>query len=275
MTSELRRWLRSPKGNVAVLLGILAAVAIPIEGVGRVALQLPAAVAVSIGVDLAVSVARRGTLSFSDGALITGMMVGLILVPGAPLAAVLTASGLAMASKHVLRVPQFHVFNPAAFGLLASLTLVPAGQSWWGALADLPAPFIVVLLIGGSVIAWRVKKLAMVIAFFGAYFGAFTLAAIAVNVPTASLAAVFRPPFLNAGLFCGFLMLTDPATSPNRLNDQVRFGAITGIVSAAAFVTTHGLNYLFIGLLVANAWWAWRRAATRPAGQLAAAGWER
>jgi hypothetical protein len=267
MTNKLRRWLRSPKGNVIVVLCLLAAIAIPFEGVGRVAVQLLAAVAVSIGIDLAVSVVRHGSVSFPDSALITGMMVGLILVPGASLAAVLTASGLAMASKHVLRTPQFHLFNPAAVGLLASLALVPTGESWWGALSDLPPPFLAVLLTGGGFVAWRVNKLPAVIAFFGAYFAAFTVAAIVVGGSNASLAAVFRPPFLEAALFFGLLMITDPATSPSRLNDQVPFGGITGIVSAAAFVTTHGLHYLFIGLLVANAWFAWRRTMLGPSRQ--------
>ncbi len=264
-----RRWLRSPKGNLTVLLLLLLSVAIPVEGIGRTAGQLVVATGLSIGIDLAVSLLRRGAISFPDGGLITGLMVGVILVPGAPMAVVLTATALAAASKHALRTTQSNLFNPAAFGLLASLLLVPAGQSWWGALADLPAPFVAVLLVGGTVIAWRVGKLSMVLAFLAAYFAAFTLAAIVVNGPSASLAAVFRPPFLNAALFFGFLMLTDPATSPNRVEDQLLFAAGTAIVSAAAFVTTHGLHYLFIGMLIANVWWAWRRAAARPAGQLA------
>jgi Na+-transporting NADH:ubiquinone oxidoreductase subunit NqrB len=266
----LRRWLRSPKGNLTVFLCVLLALAIPVEGLGRIAGQLAAAVLVSIGIDVAVSLVRRGAVSMPDGALITGLMVGLILVPGASLTAVLTATVLAAASRHVLRTSQSNLFNPAAFGLLASLLLVPTGQSWWGALADLPAPFIGVLLVGGSVIAWRVHKLPMVLAFFGAYFAAFTLAALVVNGPIANLAAVFRPPFLNAGLFFGFLMLTDPATSPTRFDDQLVFAAGTAIVSTAAFVTSYSLNYLFVGLLVANLGWAWRRATTRPAGQVAA-----
>lgn len=272
---ETRRWLRSPKGNLTVLLCLLLALAAPVEGTGRIAGQLVAAVALSIGIDLAVSLVRRGTLSIPDGALITGLMVGMILVPAAPLPAVLSATALAAASRHALRTSQSNLFNPAAFGLLASLLLVPAGQSWWGALADLPAPFVLVLLTGGGVIAWRVHKLPMVLAFFGAYFAAFTLAALVVSGPSASLAAVFRPPFLNAGLFFGFLMLTDPATSPVRVEEQLVFAAGTAIVSAAAFVTIHGLHYLFIGLLVANVGWAWRRATVRPAGPVPASGWAR
>jgi Na+-translocating ferredoxin:NAD+ oxidoreductase RnfD subunit len=262
--AELRRWLRSPKGNLTVLLCLLLTLAAPVEGIGRLAGQLAAAVALSIGIDLGVSLVRRGAVSIPDGALITGLMVGVILVPGAPLPAVITATALAAASRHALRTSQTNLFNPAAFGLLAALLLVPAGQSWWGALTDVPAAFIAVLVLGGSVIAWRVRKLPMVIAFFGAYFAAFTVAALVVNEPSASLAAVFRPPFVNAGLFFGFLMLTDPATSPNRLDEQVLFGTGVAVVSAGAFVISHGLYYLFIGLLVGNAWWAWRRAVARP-----------
>jgi enediyne biosynthesis protein E5 len=259
MTGTLRRWLRSPKGNLTMLLCLLVAVAAPFVGIGRVAVQLAAAILISAGIDAAVSLARRGSVALPDGAVITGLIVALVLGPGAPLGATLIAAGAATASKHVFRVAQFHLFNPAAFGLLASLLLLPNAQSWWGALGDLPAPFLGVLLIGGAVIAWRVNKLPASVAFLGSYFAAFTLAAIVVGGTNASLAAVFRPPFLNAAIFFGCLMLTDPATSPNRLSDQLWFGAIAGIASAAAFATTHGLHYLFIGLLVANAWYAWQR----------------
>jgi hypothetical protein len=265
MTTELRRWVRSPKGNLTVLLCVFIAVAAPVVGIGRVVVQLAAAVLISIGIDVAVSLARRGTVARPDGGLITGLIVGLVLGPGAPLGSIISAAGLAIASKHVLRVPQFHLFNPAVFGLLASLVLLPSGQSWWGALGDLGTPFLVIPLIGGAVIAWRVNRLPSVISFFGAYFAAFTLAAVVVGGTNASLAGVFRPPFLNAAVFFGCLMLTDPATSPSRPSDQLLFGAVTGIVSAAAFVTTHGLHYLFIGLLVANAWFAWHRTRARSA----------
>jgi Na+-translocating ferredoxin:NAD+ oxidoreductase RnfD subunit len=162
-------------------------------------------------------------------------------------------------SKQLLRVGHFHLFNPAAAGLLGALLLVPAGQSWWGALADLPAQYLAIPLLGGSIVVWRVKKEACTLAFFGAYFAAFTLAALVLPGLAPAIAAVFRPPFINAALFSGFLMLTDPATSPTRSRDQLVFGAMAAVVSAAAFLGIHGLHFLFIGLLVANAWYAWRR----------------
>lgn len=267
MTAALRRWVRSPKGNVAIVLALLAAISIPHEGVVRAGPQLVLAVAVSIGVDLAFSLGRGESPSLPDGALISGMMVGLIIVPGAPLTGVILASGLAAGSKHILRVPQFHLFNPAALGLLFSLALIPAGQSWWGALSDLPAPFLIALLTGGGFVAWRVNKLAAVLAFLGTYFTGFTLAALIFGGSSPVVAAVFRPPFLNAALFFGLLMVTDPATSPNRFADQLSYGAIIGVVSAGAFAAIHGLHYLFIGLLIGNAFSAWRRTVVGSARQ--------
>ena len=258
MNEGLRRWIRSPKGMLTMLLFVLFVLGTVREGVVRTTPQVALAVLVCAVVDIASSALRRGRISPPDSALITGLMIGLILIPEAPPGAVVTAAGLASASKHWLRAPQFHLLNPAAAGLLGSLLLVPVGQSWWGALADLSPILIAVLLLGGAIIAWRINKRAAVLAFFGLYFTAFTLAALLLP-PSGALAAVFRPPFLNACLFFGLLMVTDPATSPNRQTDQLWFGAITALVSAAAFIVTHGLHYLFIGLIVANAWFAWRR----------------
>jgi Na+-transporting NADH:ubiquinone oxidoreductase subunit NqrB len=267
MPAAIRRWVRSPKGNVVLVLVVLAAIAIPREGAVRTGVQLLVAVAISVGVDVAISLGRGEPPSVPDGALISGMMVGLIIVPGAPLIGVIMASALAGGSKHILRVPQFHLFNPAALGLLFSLALFPAGQSWWGAFSDLPAAFLVVLLLAGGFVAWRVNKLAAVLAFLGSYFTAFTLAALVFGGSSPVVAAVFRPPFLNAALFFGLLMVTDPATSPNRFTDQLSYGAIVGIVSAGAFAAIHGLHYLFIGLLIGNAWAAFRRTVAGSARQ--------
>jgi len=266
-TVPLRRWLRSPKGNVVIVLSVLAAIAIPHEGIVRAGLQVLVAVAVSTGVDVAFSLGRGDAPSLPDGALISGLMVGLIIVPGAPLTGVIVASGLAAGSKHILRVPQFHLFNPAALGLLFSLALLPAGQSWWGALSDLPAPFLIVVVVAGGFVAWRVNKPAAVLAFLGAYFTAFTLAAVIFGGSSPAVAAVFRAPFLDAALFFGLLMVTDPATSPNRFADQLSYGAVIGVVSAGAFAAIHGLHYLFIGLLIGNAWSAFRRGMVGAAKQ--------
>jgi Na+-translocating ferredoxin:NAD+ oxidoreductase RnfD subunit len=94
----------------------------------------------------------------------------------------------------------------------------------------------------------------------------FTLAAF-VGDP-AHVAELFRVPNVNAALFFAGFMLTDPPTSPVRYRDQVVYGGIVAAASAAIYLTLGGVYFLPGGLLVGNAWEAWRRWATsrpRPA----------
>jgi len=219
-------------------------------------------------VDVTLEMRRRNAIVITspDGALITGLIVALVLIAGAPVLVALAAAGLAVASKHFLRAPQFHLFNPAAVGLLVALVVFPTGQSWWGALADLPPPFIAILVLGGALVANRVNRLPAVITFLGISFAVFTVAGLLLGTDQPRVAEVFRVPFINAAIFFACLMLTDPATSPGRPGEQVRFAGVVAIASAVCFVAVEGLWYLFVGLLAGNAWFAWRRSriATSP-----------
>jgi hypothetical protein len=47
-------------------------------------------------------------------------------------------------------------------------------------------------------------------------------------------------------------MLTDPPTSPGKESDQVRMGALAGLVAAAAQLAGAGQVYLLLGLLAVN-----------------------
>ena len=80
------------------------------------------------------------------------------------------------------------------------------------------------------------------------------------------LAQFYRDPFVGAALFFAFFMLTDPPTSPIRPRDQLIFGAGVAALAVTVELTRDTLTYMFVGLLIGNAWWAWRRvAATRMA----------
>ena len=78
----------------------------------------------------------------------------------------------------------------------------------------------------------------------------------------ARVAEVFRVPNLNAALFFAGFMLSDPPTSPARQRDQLVYGGIVAAASAAIYLTLGGVYFLPGGLLVGNAWEAWRRWAT-------------
>jgi Na+-translocating ferredoxin:NAD+ oxidoreductase RnfD subunit len=259
---RLRRWIRSPKGLLTVVLLGLAAIAAPVEGLGRVAPALGGAVAAAVAADLVLQIARRGRAAWPDGAVLSGLIVALVLSPAEPLYVPPVAAALAVASKHMFLTPparRVHVFNPAAVGLLACLVLFASGESWWGALPSLPAPALLLVVGAGAWIAARVRKLPQVLAFLGTYVGLLTVLALLTLGSSEQLAALYRVPYLNAVLFLAFFMLTDPPTSPNTVGEQMVFGGVVGLVTYGAFLAVPGLAFLLVGLLSGNLWLAWQR----------------
>jgi Na+-translocating ferredoxin:NAD+ oxidoreductase RnfD subunit len=274
--ATLRRFARSPKGHLLRYLSLLALIALPGEPAGRVGLAVLTAAAAAIGLDVTLERLRHHRSIVPDGAAITALLCALILAPQAAWYLPPVAATTGIASKHLIRVRwgkrRIHVLNPAAAGLLTTLLVFPAGQSWWGALTNRPTIWILALITVGIAVDRHVAKLPQALAFLATYFGLFTTIAVTtmgggVLSLSQRLAEVYRPPFLNATLFFAFFMLTDPPTSPNREDEQLRFGAIAGAIAVLAYLAIHTLAFLLAGLLAANLALAWqrRRAVHGPA----------
>lgn len=260
-----RRFFRTPKGLLIVVLGALTAIAAAGQGVALVAPGVLGAVAAAMLVDAPILRYRHHRWEFPDGALLTGLIVAAILSPHEPWYIAAVTAVVAVVSKYVARVRKANVFNPAAFALVATFYAFNTGQSWWGALPEMPAAWLAALVAGGAFIAWRVNKAPVVLAFLGSYYLLITVAAFAAN--PAHVAELYRAPDLHAALYFAFFMVSDPPTSPPRDRDQLVYGAIVGVVSFAAFEWIGAAYWLLAGLLVANVWEAWRRhsrAAVRP-----------
>ena len=262
---RFRRFLRSPKGLVVLVLLCLAVAGITKEGIGRTLPVVAGALLATSTLDVGLMYLRRGVVILPDSAVISGLLIALVLSPGQPWYVPIAAGSLAILSRHILRIPAYHLFNPAAISLALCPLLFSTSQDWWGALPNLAAPAILVVLVLGLAVASRVNKLPQVLAFLLAYFALLTLAALVPVTEATRIAGGFRVPFLNATLFFAFFMLTDPPTSPGQVRAQVQFGALVGGVAALALVLNAGLSYLFIGLLAGNAWFAWRRSVTESA----------
>jgi Na+-transporting NADH:ubiquinone oxidoreductase subunit NqrB len=257
----LGRFFRTPKGLLLIVLPLLAGVAIVHEGLHRALAGVLAAMLGAALIDVGVVRSTRGVWFFPSGALLSGLIVGLILSPTAPVYVPLLTAMIAVNSKYLLRALGRHIFNPAALALVAAYFLFASGQDWWGALPNLPVPFIALLLAAGIFIADRVNKLPMVLTFLGGYFLLFTLVSFLGD--PARVAELFRAPDIHAALFFALFMLTDPPTSPARYRDQVWFGLIVAVACFVIFLTLGGLYYLPAGLLIGNAWEAWRRVTAR------------
>ena len=207
------RFFRSPKGYLLLVFVVVIAVALLVEGVAKSFGTLEVATATAVAVDLILTYLYAGRVELPSGALLTGLIVGLILSPTEPTVVVAATSTLAIASKYLFRTRWSNVFNPAAFGLVIAGAVFGSAESWWGASPDLPVVSVVVLLATGFFLADRINKIPMVLAFVGAFYILFSASAI-LGDPS-RVAEVFRSPDANAVLFFAFFMLDDPPTSPN------------------------------------------------------------
>jgi Na+-translocating ferredoxin:NAD+ oxidoreductase RnfD subunit len=204
---------------------------------------------------------REGEWLFPDGALLTGMFIAMILSSHERWTVGAITAVVAVVSKYVLRTDRANIFNPAAFALVATFYIFNTGQSWWGALPELPLPFILVLIAVGGFIAQRVNKVPAVLAFLGVHYTLFTL--LAFFSDPGPVAALFRQPDLHSALFFAFFMVTDPPTSPPKQREQLIFGALTAVMSFVAFKLIGAAYFLLAGLLIANIWEAVRRVRAR------------
>lgn len=257
----LARFFQTSKGLLIIVLAGLAILAALGAGATLVGPGLAAAAATAIVIDAPMLRLRKGKWAFPGGALLTGLIIAMILSPYEPwhVAAITTAAGVL--SKYLFRTHTANIFNPAALALVANYYVFRSGQSWWGALPDLPLGAVAVLIATGVYITDRVNKVPALLAFLGGYYGLFTVAAF-VGDP-GRVAALYRAPDLHAALFFAFFMVTDPPTSPPGRRDQLIFGAIAAVVSFAVFEWIGAVYFLLAGLLVANAWEAWRRGKSR------------
>ena len=257
----IQRFFRTPKGILLLVLVLLAAIAAVPAGARHLLPGVIGAVAAAIVVDSAIVRLWRGVWFFPSGAILSGLIVALILSPAVAWYVPVATAAFAVVSKYLLRTKQGHIFNPAALALVAAYFLFASGQDWWGALPNLPMPFVLVLLATGLFVADRVNKLPMALIFTGAYFLLF--AAYAYMGDPARVAEIFRAPDVNAALFFALFMLTDPPTSPARYRDQVVFGLIAALVAFAVFILLGAVYFLLAGLLVGNVWEVWRRMTAR------------
>ena len=149
--SNLRDILRSPKVQLLFLLATLA-------GVGAARNPRPALLLVQLGVAVASAVLAEwaffGPVSptYLHSAAVSGMLVGMILAPGASLELLWLAAVVAIASKKLMMIrPGRHIFNPAALGLAVVMLLFGNHLTWWG----YSSPVVVVVgagLIAGTVL---------------------------------------------------------------------------------------------------------------------------
>ena len=170
---------------------------------------------------------------------ITGLILSLIIgpLPLLPNILFLTVTPiLAMASKYTINVQKQHIFNPAAFVVVATAIFFGKGASWWiGNTAMAP-----LIILGGIILLRKIHRFNLSLGFLIPY-----LFFILID----SLPQAF---FASPVLFFSFVMLTEPLTSPVDRNLHMYYGIFTTLVFIMLQKITPFSYTLELSLLIAN-----------------------
>ncbi|MGH7157116.1 MAG: hypothetical protein ACREGG_03345, partial [Candidatus Saccharimonadales bacterium] len=154
--------------------------------------------------------------------LISALILSFILSPPttAHNFAILAAAGVAaMASKYVITIYKSHIFNPAATGAFIAGEVLHYYPSWWVG-TKFMAP---VVILGGILIMRKVKRFWMVTLFFAVYI-AYQIYSAGHLEPGLLKLELLSTPIL----FFGFVMLTEPLTSPTTENKYLPYAVLVG-----------------------------------------------
>ena len=195
----VKRFFKTPKGLLTVVLLILVFMAAVGEGLKLVTPVLAGAVAVAAAIDLVILRWKHESWEFPSGAILTGLIVAMVQSPQEPWYVAACAAAIAVVSKYLFRTRSANVLNPAALGLVATFCIFHTGQSWWGAVPEEGPVALVVLFATGVFITDRVNKLPLVLVFLGSYYLLFTASAFLGN--PGHVVEIFRTPDLQEVLF--------------------------------------------------------------------------
>jgi len=136
------------------------------------------------------------------------------------------AATLTTSSKYILTIKKKHIFNPVAIAI--ALTAIVLGQSatWWVGTAVM-VPFV---FLGGVLIVRKIQREDLFYSFIVA--ACVTMLTFSVFNGTNTPAILQRILFGTPILFFGFVMLTEPLTTPPTKQLQIMYGAMVGLLFA-------------------------------------------
>jgi ferredoxin-NADP reductase len=182
----------------------------------------------------------------AESAYISALILALIVNPAGlshDLWFLAWAAVWAMASKYIVAINKKHLFNPVAFAVALTALTINQTATWWVGTASM-LPFVIA---GGILIVRKTRRFDLVLSFLGS--AVLTVLAFSVlnreNPFSALVQTIINSPFL----FFGFVILTEPLTTPPTRQLQVYYGLLVGFLFApqfhlGAFYTTPELAIL-------------------------------
>lgn len=203
---------------------------------------IPALIPVIIAVvtatllDFLVNYFKYKNVEFPQSAFISGLLIGGLLSQNLQWYVYAAAGVIAIASKHLIRFQQKHIFNPAIIGILFVSIIFGASHTWW-----VSSPLFLVLIFGVFII-WRLRRFDLALSFLIAYFALSLIVAASAPISCgmmkmecrmqANSASDIYYSIINGGViyFFAMYMLTEPRTSPTARKQRIIYGVLVAVL---------------------------------------------
>lgn len=191
-------------------------------------ISLIVAAAVAAAAESLIVYFKKKVFSITESSIITGMIVGYVVSSDEPLWKISAAALCAVASKHILRFRDKHIFNPAACGIFLAMVVLGASTEWRATYLS----YVVVPC--GIYFAYRIKKIPVVIGYAAVFLVLF-----------GAQALWQRTNFFNIfgylSYFYIFVMVIEPKTTPIHEPAKYIFGA--GVAALIFILTQAGVRF--------------------------------
>lgn len=160
---------------------------------------------------------------------ISALILSLIFTPMQSLHTVVPFVWVAvwtMASKYIFAIGKKHVFNPVAIASVITAFSIGQSASWWvGNTWMMP-----VVVSGGILIVRKIRRFVLIGSFF--VTAVITILIFSLTQSSDFLTTLENIAFHSSFFFFGFVMLTEPLTTPPTKKLQMLYGGLVGILFA-------------------------------------------
>lgn len=201
------------------------------------------AVGFMTALDLGWTYLKSKKLYWPSASVVTGLLIGLIMAPTEPIWIIAVATLAAFVSKRFIGTGiRQHIFNPAAFGIMAVSMAFAVPVAWWAvAWGQLPLLILIPAMVR---ILWRMKRIWLPATFLLVYI----IYYFPIFLPTAIPRLILDGTLMLFAL----VMLSDPTTSPVVGRSKYIFGAAVAVI-VIVLSKTGILSEVFLpALLIGN-----------------------
>ena len=165
---------------------------------------------------------KSKTWQIPQSALISGLFIGGLLTQDLNWYIYVLAGAIAILSKHLIRINQKHIFNPANLGILLVSILFSTSHTWW-----ISSPLILALVFGIFII-WRLKRFDLALSFLVGYY----LINSIVELIKGSSFNDISYTIINGGViyFFAMYMLIEPRTNPSQRKQRIAYGILVAVL---------------------------------------------